>query len=153
MNETNDDEFGMLAVPLVSGVRHLDEVGQAKHGVLIDSGSLPQAEINHLQRTIAVVLQCGDEAQRAEAHALLQHLASRSELVVGTWGSANPSDFARALRAAAQQPGVASAALALLYRPARFSRKIKQWLDAHYRQLPLEAWKEVYARVSGHTVR
>ncbi|MGN6232380.1 MAG: hypothetical protein ACTHNZ_14625 [Trinickia sp.] len=149
MNETGEDGFGMLALPLFAAARHLGEVGQAKHGVLVHADGLPQAEINHLQRTIAVVLEIGDDAQRAEANAVLQHLASRSEIVAGTWGSANPSEFARALRSSAvDDRGVAATArLVLLYRPSRFGRVVKQWIETRYGALPLEAWKDVHARV------
>lgn len=155
MNETGEDGFGMLALPLFAAARHLEEVGQAKHGILVHADGMPQAEINHLQRTIAVVLEMGDDAQRAEANALLQHLASRGEVVARMWGSANPSDFARALRASAagDRSAAATAQLVLLYRPSRFGRVVKQWIEARYRALPLEAWKDVHARVMSRMAR
>lgn len=153
MSELDDDEFGMLAVPLFAGARHLDAVGKEKHGVLIEAGGLPQAELNHLQRTIAVVLECGNDSQRAQANALLQHLASRCEIVIDSWGSANPSDFVRPFAESGERAAQASAGLALLYRPARFSAKIKRWIDAHYRSLPLQIWNDIYARVTGRAAR
>ncbi|RDU98731.1 hypothetical protein [Trinickia dinghuensis] len=156
MTQVDDDGFGMLGVPLSSGARHLDEVGRAKHGVLIEIAGLPQAEVNHLQRAIAVVLEAGSDAQRAEANALLQHLASRGEIVAGAWGSANPSDFTRALAEAAEaadRAAAATAALVLLYRPARFGGAVKQWIEAAYRSLPLDTWKDIYARMTARTAR
>lgn len=155
MNGANDvGRVGMAEDVLMSDAQlqavHLAQVGRAKHGVLVHVDGLPQSELNHLQRAIAVVLQSGGELERGEANALLQHLASRAQIVAQVWGSANPSEFARALKAVSEGPARDASlleGLALLYRPSRLAPYAKQWIDEHYRSLPVGSWNEIVARL------
>src|SRR5260363_247769 len=93
----NRDENLAIADPLCHGTQHIGQVGSQRHGVLIYFEDFPHAEFNHLQRTIAVALEIGSEAEKREALALLQHLDSHAEWIASAWGSAHPSDFANAL--------------------------------------------------------
>lgn len=146
----NRDENLAIADPLCHGTQHIGEVGRDKHGVFIHFEGLPQAEVNHLQRTLAVVLEMGTDEQKAEARALLQHLASRAELVAGAWGSANPSDFAGALLSLHEEDAdkrmSAFASMALLYRPVRFAAHVRRWIAEHYESLPFKTWKHIGER-------
>lgn len=83
----NRDENLEIADPLCHGTQHIGQVGSQRQGVFINLDGIPQAEVNHLQRTIAVVLEMGNDHEKAEARALLQHLASRAELVQSEWGA------------------------------------------------------------------
>lgn len=144
------DENLEVADPLCHGTQHIGQIGAEKHGIFVQLEGMPQAELNHLQRTIAVVLEIGSDAEKADARALLQHLASRSQLVTSAWGSANPSDFATALHALHEEDSDkrvgAFASLALLYRPARFAQYVRRWVDETYRSLPIATWKHLYER-------
>lgn len=140
-----------IADPLCHGTQHIGQVGSQKQGVFVWLEGLPQAEVNHLQRTIAVVLEMGDASEKAEARALLQHLASRAELAANAWGSANPSDFANAILQLREEDydkriGV-FAGLALLYRPVRFVEYVGRWIEESYKTLPLKTWGMIYERV------
>jgi len=149
----NRDENLVIADPLCHGTQHIGQVGSKRHGIFIHVEALPQAELNHLQRTIAVVLETGTDSEKAEASALLQHLASRGELVVREWGSANPSDFANALlrldSAGFEKRQSAFAGLGLLYRPVRFLEYVGRWAEELYRTLPTNTWQRIYERAVG----
>lgn len=149
----NRDENLAIADPLCHGTQHIGQVGSKRHGIFIYMEALPQAELNHLQRTIAVVLEIGTDSEKAEATALLQHLASRGELVAREWGSANPSDFANALlrldSAGFEKRQSAFAGLGLLYRPVRFFEYVGRWIDELYRTLPTNTWQRIYERAVG----
>src|SRR5262249_37034527 len=142
----NTPENLVIADPLCHGTQHIGQVGGEKHGVFVHLEGLPQAEVNHLQRTIAVVLETGSDEEEAEARGLVQHLASRAELVANEWGSANPSDFADAMHQLRDgdfdQRVSAFAGLALLYRPARFAGFIGRWIDESYKSLPIRLWNQ-----------
>lgn len=144
------DENLAIADPLCHGTQHIGQVGSRRQGVFIHLDGIPQAEVNHLQRTIAVVLEMGSEPEKAEARALLQHLASRAEIVASEWGSANPSDFANALLRLHDDDmdkriGV-FAGMALLYRPVRFVEYVGKWIAEIYKSVPLKTWGQIYER-------
>lgn len=144
------DENLDVADPLCHGTQHIGQVGSQRHGVFMHVDGVPQAELNHLQRTIAVVLDMGSDAEKAEARALLQHLASRAELVAAEWGSANPSDFSSALQtlheADLDKRVSAFTGMALIYRPVRFARYVARWIEESYKSLPIEMWSRIYER-------
>jgi intracellular multiplication protein IcmJ len=139
-----------IADPLCHGAQHIGQVGSQRHGVFIHLDGVPQAEVNHLQRTIAVVLEMGSEAEKAEARALLQHLASRAELVATEWGSANPSDFASALHTLHEEDldkrVSAFTGMVLIYRPVRFAQYVAQWIEESYKSLPIKTWGRIVER-------
>ena len=151
----NRDENLGIADPLCHGTQHVGQVGSKRHGVFIELDGFPQAELNHLQRTIAVALEMGTTEEKSEANALLQHLASRGELVAKEWGSANPSDFANAMLQLSQEDydkrQSALAGLTLLYRPVRFLEYIGRWIDELYKTLPTNTWQRIYERATGRT--
>lgn len=146
----NRDENLEIADPLCHGTQHIGQVGSQRHGVFIHLDGVPQAEVNHLQRTIAVVLEMGSDAEQAEARALLQHLASRAELVAAEWGSANPTDFSSALLALREEDldkrVSAFTAMALIYRPVRFAQYVARWIEESYKALPIKTWGQIYER-------
>lgn len=146
----NRDENLDIADPLCHGTQHIGQVGSKRQGVFIHFAGLPQAEVNHLQRTIAVVLEMGTDAEKTEAKALLQHLASRAELVSNAWGSANPSDFGNALLRLRDEDldkrVSAFTGMALLYRPVRFMEYIGRWIEESYKSLPIKMWGQIYER-------
>lgn len=148
----NSDENLGIADPLCHGTQHIGQVGSQKQGVFINIDGIPQAEFNHLQRTIAVVLEIGTDQEKADARALLQHLASRSELVSAEWGSANPSDFGNALLTLRQEDfdkrQGAFTNLALLYKPVRFLEYIGRWIEENYKSLPIKTWNQIYERAT-----
>ena len=140
----------VIADPLCHGTQHIGQVGSQKQGVFVYLEGLPQAEVNHLQRTIAVVLEIGSDEEKVEARALLQHLASRAELVASEWGSANPSDFANAmlqLRDEDYDKRVSAfSGMALLYRPVRFLEYVGRWIEEGYKSIPMKMWNQIYER-------
>lgn len=146
----NRDENLAIADPLCHGTQHIGQVGSQRQGVFINLEGMPQSEVNHLQRTIAVVLEIGSEQEKSDARALLQHLASRAELIASEWGSANPSDFANALLRLHDEDFdkrvSAFSGMALLYRPVRFMEYIGQWIEESYKSLPLKMWGQIYER-------
>lgn len=146
----NRDENLEVADPLCHGTQHIGQVGSQRHGVFIHVDGVPQAEVNHLQRTIAVVLEMGSDVEKAEARALLQHLASRAELVAAEWGSANPSDFSSALLTLHEEDldkrVSAFTGIALIYRPVRFAQYVARWVEESYRLLPVKTWGQIYER-------
>ncbi|WP_316157916.1 hypothetical protein [Cupriavidus sp. BIC8F] len=156
-NDNHADNRGenlIVADPLCHGTQHIGQVGSKRHGLMIEMAGLPQAELNHLQRTIAVALEIGTEEEKREASALLQHLASRGELVVKVWGSANPSDFANAMLELKdhemEKRESAFTGLGLLYRPSRFVEYIGRWVDELYKSLPTNTWQRIYDRAVGN---
>ncbi|SOZ17256.1 HNH endonuclease [Cupriavidus taiwanensis] len=150
----NRSENLIVADPLCHGTQHIGQVGSKRHGLMIEVGGLPQAELNHLQRTIAVVLEIGTDAEKREASTLLQHLASRGELVIKVWGSANPSDFANAMLELKdhemEKRESAFAGLGMLYRPSRFVEYIGRWIDELYKSLPTNTWQRIHDRAVGN---
>jgi len=146
----NSDANLVIACPLCHGTQHIGQVGSKKQGVIINIEGIPQSEFNHLQRTIAIVLEIGTEEEKADARALVQHLASRSELVSDQWGSANPSDFGNALLTLRQEDfdkrEGAFAGLALLYKPVRFFEYVGRWIEENYKSLPINTWRTIYER-------
>jgi intracellular multiplication protein IcmJ len=146
----NRDENLLIADPLCHGTQHVGQVGSQRQGDFINLDGIPQSEVNHLQRTIAVVLEMGNDQEKAEARALLQHLASRAELVASEWGSANPSDFANALLNLHEEDldkrVSAFTGMALLYRPVRFMEYVGRWIEESYKSLPTKMWGQVYER-------
>jgi intracellular multiplication protein IcmJ len=146
----NRDENLAIADPLCHGTQHIGQVGSQRQGLFVHLDGLPQSEINHLQRTIAVVLETGTDQEKAEANALLQHLASRAEIIAREWGSANPSDFANAMLRLQDEDFdnriSAFSGMALLYKPARFMEYIGRWIDESYRSLPISTWGQIYDR-------
>ncbi len=149
----NRDENLAIADPLCHGTQHIGQVGSQQHGVLIYFEDFAHAEFNHLQRTLAVALEIGNEAEKREAHALLQHLASRAEQIASAWGSAHPSDFANALlglnETAFEQRGSSLVHIRLLYKPARLSSVMGRWVDESYASLPVDTWERIYERACG----
>lgn len=146
----NRDENLEVADPLCHGTQHIGQIGSQRHGVFIHLDGVPQAEANHLQRTIAVVLEMGSDVEKSEARALLQHFASRAELVASEWGSANPSDFSSALLTLHEEDldkrVSAFTGMALIYRPVRFAQYVGRWIEESYKSLPIRAWGQIYER-------
>jgi len=150
-NHTDNREENLeVADPLCHGTQHVGQIGNQRHGVFIHLDGVPQAEVNHLQRTIAVVLEMGSDAEKAEARALLQHLASRAELVSSEWGSANPSDFSNAMLTLHEDDldkrVSAFTGMALIYRPVRFAQYVARWIEESYKSLPIKTWGQIYER-------
>jgi len=153
-NHADNGEVNLtVADPYCHGTQHIGQVGALRQGVFILLAGLPQAEVNHLQRTIAIVLEMGGESEKVEARALLQHLASRAELIADEqqgWGSANPSDFANALSSLHEEDldkrVSAFAGMVLLYRPVRFMDYVSRWVEEIYQSLPMKMWSQIYDR-------
>lgn len=146
----NRPENLQIADPLCHGTQHIGQVGSQRQGIFINIEHIPQAEFNHLQRTIAVVMAMGTEEEKAEARALFQHLASRAELVKREWGTSNPSDFANALLTLRQEDfdkrEGAFAHMLLLYKPSRFAEYTANWIDENYKALPTSTWDRIHER-------
>lgn len=149
----NREENLAIADPLCHGTQHIGQVGSQQHGVFIHVEGIPQAEFNHLQRTIAVVLEIGSEEEKRQANALLQHLASRAELIKEQWGSAHPSDLANALLNLPEEEWHKRERvftdMALLYKPIRFATYIRRWVEESYSSLPISTWSHIYERICG----
>lgn len=148
----NRDENRVTACPLCHGVFHIGQVGISGHGRLAHVPGLSQLDLNHLQRTIAMMLHLGDREQKQEAQQLLMLLASKGNGVKEAWGTSQPHHFGSALLRA--EPGIFERRddffrdVALIYKPERFAGFVHSWAEEAYRALPPSTWNLIHDRYS-----
>ncbi|WP_150119024.1 HNH endonuclease [Massilia sp. NR 4-1] len=110
-------------------------------------GLSPQ-NASHLLRTLFVALGSDDTDARADAHALLNWMASHRIYVEQAWGSCEPAVFASALlRQSAEEKEwreISFGDLALVVSPACVADAATSWRNDTYRELPVSAWPRVY---------
>lgn len=127
--------------------QHLGDLPSGDAYICYLPGLSPQ-DASHLMRTLLVAL--GSEATnaRADAHALLNWLASHRIYVQQAWGSCEPAVFASALlRQSAEEKEwreISFGDLALIVSPACIADASASWLNESYREHPVSAWPRVY---------
>lgn len=153
----NREENLVAADPLCHSVNHLGQVGIEKDGVMFyvpGPGIIEQKDLNHLMRTIFVVLETGDDSERDEAQALLDYLHSLREPLKETWGTYSPTDFANAMLALNDDDFETRESslmgVGLLFNPKRFGKHIGTWVEESYKALPIKTWKTLYDNFVGH---
>lgn len=150
----NRDDNLVTADPLCHGCNHIGQVGAQSHGVLAYVPGLSQIDLNHLQRTIFMMMEMGTEEQKREAQDLLMLLAAKRHDFEAAWGTSKPREIATALAQVDpetfSQRGTFFANVALIYNPARFKGYTAAWADEAYRALPPSSWGLIHARYSGN---
>jgi intracellular multiplication protein IcmJ len=152
-DHTNNSDANLgTACPLCHGVSHIGQVGISGHGRLAHIPGLSQLDLNHLQRTIAMMLHLGDREEKQEAQQVLMLLASKGNSTKEAWGTSQPHHFGTALLHA--EPGIFERRdeffrdLALIYRPERFAGFVHTWAEEAYRALPPKTWNLIHDRYS-----
>ncbi|MFN9195723.1 MAG: HNH endonuclease [Pseudomonadota bacterium] len=168
-DQSNNEPSNLETVcPLCHSLFSLGQVGLSGHGKLAYLPELSRQDANHLQRTIAMVLDTGGEQEKAQARALLVHLGRRVEAVQEAFGTADAAVFGECLlrldeeRYAAVTHGdhiddyvldesgrkrpvrrdTAMCGLTLLFHPRRFERYLTAWRKV-YAAVPLSTWRQI----------
>jgi len=127
--------------------QHLAELPAGDAYLCYLPGLSPQ-DANHLLRTLLVALESDDGDAHADAHALLNWMASHRDYVEQAWGSHQPGVFASALLHQSSEEKewreISFADLALVIRPGSINGVATAWRDDTYRALPANSWPQVY---------
>lgn len=153
----NRDENLVAACPLCHAVNHIGQVGIEKDGVMMyipGPGIIEQKDLNHLMRTLFIVLETGDDAEREEAQSLLDYLLSLQAPLKEAWGTNGALDFANAMLALNDDDfetrETALMGVGLLFKPKRFGKQIGTWIEESYKALPIKTWKTLYGSFTGN---
>lgn len=135
---------------LCHGWQHLGELGVGDAFISYLPGLSPQ-DVNHLQRSIFVALETGDEVTKEDARKLLNWMASHRQYTEHAWGTFEPSVFADAL---AKSDGVGTEVknfvlqdLAVVFNPGRYSLNAQGWSQDAYKFMPAATWPKVYYEI------
>lgn len=129
---------------------HLGEIADGEAVLAYVPGLSPQ-DVNHLQRTIMIALEQGDDAARADAKKLLNWLASHQEYTKYAWGTSSPKVFANALvrDSAGDRSGreLVFQGLAVIFNPGPLKSHVEAWAKAYRVAAPTSSWGQVYHSV------
>lgn len=150
-NHQDIREHNLRAVDhLCHGWQHLGELGEG-NAVIAYLPGLTGQDVNHLQRTLMVALQVGDESTKAEAKKLLNWLGSHFKYTEDAWGTYSPSVFAKALlRQSDSDKGrreLVFEGLALVFNPGPYSQAANLWAHDYQVTYPVAKWADVYFSV------
>ncbi|MFC6478548.1 HNH endonuclease [Pseudomonas asuensis] len=96
-NHQDDREENLrVADPLCHRWQHLGELSSTD-AVMVYLPGLSAQDLNHLQRTIMVALETGDDQIKKDANKILNWLGSHRDYIKEAWGSYEPNVFAEAL--------------------------------------------------------
>ncbi|MNJ55595.1 hypothetical protein D3C77_510970 [compost metagenome] len=153
MTDNHQDirEHNLRAVDhLCHGWQHLGELGEG-NAVIAYLPGLTGQDVNHLQRTLMVALQSGDELAKSDAKKLLNWLASHFTYTEDAWGTYSPVIFSKALlRQADNDKGrreVVFEDLAVIFNPGPYSQVATTWARDYQNSYPVAKWTEVYFSV------
>ncbi|RSZ55248.1 HNH endonuclease [Massilia atriviolacea] len=145
-NDIREDNL-WTADQLCHGWSHLGELG-ADDAVVAYLPGLSGQDVNHLQRSMMVALESGDDDERADALALLNWAASHRDYVKQVWGTFSPAAFSDALaRLNDEQRGLREIVfhnLALVFHPAPLASHAAKWVAEAYAPYPLQRWRQVH---------
>lgn len=135
---------------LCHGWQHLGELGQGSAYISYLPGLSPQ-DVNHLQRSILIALETGDEETVADARKLLNWMASHRQYTESAWGAFEPSVFAEALiRMDGVGPDVRDVVfqgLAVVFNPGNYSANAQEWASEAYKSMPTASWPKVHHEI------
>lgn len=135
---------------LCHGWSHLGELG-ADDAVIAYLPGLSGQDVNHLQRSMMVALETGDDDERADALALLNWAASHRDYVKQAWGTFSPVVFADALARLNEEQRelreIAFNNLALVFHPVPLVSHAASWATEAYASYPPSQWPHVYHNV------
>lgn len=145
-NDVREDNL-WTADQLCHGWNHLGELG-ADEAVLAYLPGLSGQDVNHLQRSIMVALETGDDDERADALALLNWAASHRDYAKQVWGTFSPAVFADALARLNEEQRelreIVFSNLALVFHPVPLASHAAKWAAETYAPYPLHRWPQVY---------
>jgi intracellular multiplication protein IcmJ len=159
----NKCENLVTADPLCHAGPHIGLVGCKNGGVLAAVGGVSQENLNHLLRTIYIVLETGTEEEKARAERLLVHLTDLKSEVAQVLGTYRPIDLADAMLGMTDEEFenrehlLGGVRLVLkpefLRPPSQPVDYIKRWVPL-YQALPIASWERIRDRLCGvHTER
>lgn len=123
--------------------KHLGEIAEGEGYVAYLPGLTAQ-DVNHLQRTIMVVLELGAEQEKAEARKLLNWLASHRSYAENAWGTFSPKAFSDALVRLGDvdldTKSLVFKDLAVVLNPESQSASVKSWAANTFASLPVSSW-------------
>jgi intracellular multiplication protein IcmJ len=129
---------------------HLGEIADGE-AVLAYVPGLSAQDVNHLQRTIMIALEHGDDKARADAKKLLNWLASHQDYTKYAWGTSSPKVFANALvRDSAADRSIRELVfqgLAVVFNPGPLKIQVEAWAKAYRVSAPTSSWGQVYHSV------
>lgn len=132
---------------LCHGWRHTESFAEQQAVIAYLPGLAPR-DINHLQRTLMVALQCEDETARSDAMEIVNWAASHREYTKQAWGTYLAERFAEAFSAGPLKNDVsrefALAGLALIYHPHAFAETARLWSREAYAAHPADQWSRIY---------
>ncbi|MBY0240690.1 MAG: HNH endonuclease [Burkholderiaceae bacterium] len=144
--DTQPDNLGPICA-ICHRWQHLGDLPSGDAYLCYLPGLSPQ-DASHLLRTVLVALGAGEADLRADAHALLNWMASHRVYVQQTWGSCEPAVFASALlRQSADEKEwreISFEDLALVVSPACVAETAACWRSDAYRDLPVNTWPQVH---------
>lgn len=145
-NDVSEDNL-WTADQLCHRWSHLGELG-ADDAVIAYLPGLSGQDVNHLQRSMMVALETGDDDERADALALLNWAASHRDYVKRAWGTFSPAAFADALARLSEEQRelreIALNNLALVFHPIPLASQAARWATEAYASYPLSRWPQVY---------